>query len=182
MSEIRKSQLHPHGLSVMTGLNDCGFMPYCNRWGPVWRGVDKLSRITNVGVQKTADQIAAHPTVCALEPLESIVRPEWEGTFPVARVNWFEVFMACTEILGKISAIGCEDPRDLTAAHVHHNRDAAFTCGKTSVEHPLTRADQCDWHDFMLNSSAHVSVAKNAIHETLNGKGPRTVSSTLFLC
>ncbi len=42
-----KKQIHPHGLSVMTGLNDCGFRPFCNRWAPVWRGVDKLRRITN---------------------------------------------------------------------------------------------------------------------------------------
>ena len=69
-------QVNPHGLSVMTGLNDCGFRPSCNRWAPVWRGVDKRRRVTNKGVQKTADQILAHPIVCALEPLESIVRPE----------------------------------------------------------------------------------------------------------
>ena len=33
-------------------------------------------RVTNKGVQKTADQILARPIVCALGPLESIVRPK----------------------------------------------------------------------------------------------------------
>lgn len=30
LSDIAKRQLHPHGISVMTGLIDSGFKPYCN--------------------------------------------------------------------------------------------------------------------------------------------------------
>ena len=99
----------------------------------MWRGVDKCSRATNKGFEKTARQIAAHPIVCALEPLEPTVRPEWEGKLPVPRVNWLEVFMACTEILEKMTAVHCGSP-NITAAHVHDDRDDAFNCGRQRVE------------------------------------------------
>ena len=88
----------------------------------------------------------------------------------MARINWFEAFMSCTEILEKISAVGGEDSRELTAAHVYYDRDAAFGCGKRSVENLLTRADQYERHDFVINTSAELRVAKNAICETWKGK------------
>ena len=145
-------------------------------------GVDKCSRATNEGVEKTARQIAAHPIVCALENLEPIVHPEWEGMFPVARVSWFEVFMACTEILEKMTAVHCSSPKDLTAAHVHDNRDHAFNCGRQRVEYLLRQADQYDRHDLLLSTSANVNLAKNAIRETLKGKSTRIVYDKLFSC
>ncbi len=88
----------------------------------------------------------------------------------MARINWFEVFTACTGILEKIAAVDCEDPRDLTAAHVHKNRDAAFCCGAKMVESLLTLADELERHDFVVNASAGVSVTRTAIRETFEGK------------
>ncbi len=166
----RQIHLHPHSLSVMTGLNDCGFKPFCNRWGPVWRGNDKRSRVNNNGVEKMAHQIAAHPLICVLEPLETIVCPEWEGNFPVARIDWFKVFTACTDILEKISAVHCSDPRDLTSTHIHRNRDASFACGKSDVEFLLGMAQQLDRPSFKVECATYISVAGNAIRETLKGK------------
>ena len=100
----------------------------------------------------------------------------------MAGINWFEAFMSCIEILEKISAVGCEDSRDLPAAHVHYDRDAACGCGKRSVENLLTRANQYERQNFVINASAEVRVAKNGICETLKGKRTRIVSLELFLC
>ena len=169
-SNIHRRRFNSHSLSVMTGLNQCGCQPFCNRWGPVWRGIDKRSRLTNEGVEKTADQIASHPLVCVLEPLESIVRSEWEGSFPVARINWFEVFRACTEILEKISSVHCQDPRDLTSTHLHLTRDAGFSCGKDGVESLLAEAQQLERHEFKIICATDITLAVNAIRETLKGK------------
>ena len=169
-SKIRPRQFNEHTLSVMTGLNECGCQPFCNRWGPVWRGVDKRSRLNNEGVEKTADQIASHPLVCVLEPLESIVRSEWEGNFPVARVNWFEVFRGCTEILEKISSVHCQDPRDLLSTHLHSTRDDSFSCGKDDVEKLLTKAQQLERHAFKVICATNITLAVNAIRETFKGK------------
>ena len=165
----------------MTGLSDCGFRAFCNRWGPLWRGVEKCGGVSTGEVEKSADQITAHPLVCMLEPLESIVRLEREGHFLVAITNWFEVFMAYTGIPEKTSAIGCADPRDLTAVHVHENRDAAFICGKVCVENLLTQADDEEKNDFMLNNSADTRIMKNAIHDVMKGKDTCTATRRLSL-
>ena len=169
-SKIRRRQFNNHTLSVMTGLNECGCQPLCNRWGPVWRGIDKRSRLNNEGVEKTADQIASHPLVCVLEPLESIVRSEWEGNFPVARVNLFEVFRGCTDILEKISSVHCQDPRDLLSTHLHSTRDDSFSCGKDDVESLLTKAQQLERHAFKVICATNITLAVNAIRETFKGK------------
>lgn len=86
-SKATIKQFDTHNLYVMTGLNACGCRAYCQRWGLVWRGTDTRSSATIEGIERTAEQIASHPLVCILEPLESIVRSEWEGNFPVARIN-----------------------------------------------------------------------------------------------
>ena len=168
-SKIHRRQFNSHSLSVMTGLNECGCQPFCNRWGPVWRGIDKRSRLTNEGVDKTADEIASHPLVCVLEPLESIVRSEWEGNFPVAKINWFEVFTACTEILEKISSVHCQDFRDLTSTHLHLTRDHGFSCGKDGVESLLAGAQQLERHEFKVICATNITLAVNAIRETFKG-------------
>lgn len=154
----------------MTGLNDCGCRPRCNRWGPVWRRVDKRGRISNRRNEKTADQIEYHPLFCILEPLESIVRPEWEGQFPVARINWFEVYTACTKVLGKISAVHCDDPQDLMSAHFHDTRDARLTRGVGAVEAFLAMAQQLGRPAFKLDHATGIGIAGNAIRETFKGE------------
>ena len=169
-SKFHLRRFNPHTLSVMTGLNACGCSPFCNRWGPVWRGIDKRSRLTNEGVDKTADDIASHPLVCVLEPLESIVRSEWEGNFPVARINWFEVFSACTEILERISSAHCQDPRELTSVHLHLTRDQGFICGKDCVESFLGEAQQLERHEFKATCATEITLAVNAIRETFKSK------------
>ena len=169
-TKTRLSRMHPHSLSVMTGLNSCNFSRFCHRWGPVWRGIDKRSPISNNELQRTADQMAAHPLICMLEPLEAIVRPEWEGDFPVARINWFEVFTACTDILEKISAFHCSDPRELTTTHVHRNRDDSFACGLQEVGNLLAMAQQLDRPSFKVDCANNIRVAGNAIRDTLKGK------------
>ena len=163
-------QFDPHNLSVMTGLNECGCRAFCYRWGLVWRGIDRRNRATIDGIKRVAQQIASHPLVCVLEPLESIVRSEWEGNFPVARINWFEVFSACTEILEKISSVHCQDPRDLTSRHLHLIRDHGFTCGKDDVESLLTKAQQLERHTFKVTCATEITLAVNAIRETFKGK------------
>lgn len=169
-SNIHRRQFNSHSLSVMTGLNECGCQPYCNRWGPVWRGVDKRSRVTNEGIFKTVHQITSHPLVCVLEPLESVVRPEWEGKFPVARINWFEVFTACTDVLEKMPAVHCEDPKDLTSRHFHHTRDDGFCCGIDNVERLLSKAQQLEKGAFKIACAERVRLARDAICETFKGE------------
>ena len=95
----------------------------------MWRGIDNRSRVSNLCITKTAVQIASYHLVCVLNPLESIIRPEWEGQFPVAGINWFEVYTACTEVLEKICAAHWDDPKDLTSTHIHSSRNASFECG-----------------------------------------------------
>lgn len=163
-------QFGPKNLSVMTGLNDCGCRALCHRWGLVWRGIDRRSRATNHGIKRTAEQIASHPLVCVLEPLESIVRSEWEGNFPVARINWFEVFSACTEILEKISSVHCQDPRELTSSHLHLIRDHGFSCGKDHVESLLANSQQLERYAFKIICATDITTAVNAIHETFKSK------------
>ena len=163
-------QFGPHNLSVMTGLNDCGCRAFCHRWTLVWLGTDRRSRATNDGIMRIAEQIASHPLICLLEPLESIVRSEWEGNFPVARINWFEVFSACTEFLEKISSVHCQDPRDLTSTHLHLKRDHGFTCGKDHVECLLVKAQELERHDFRVICATEIKLAVNAIRETFKSK------------
>ena len=163
-------QFGPHNLSVMAGLNDCGCRAFCHRWGLVWRGIDRRSRVTNDGIKRTAEQIASHPLVCVLEPLESIVRSEWEGNFPVARINWFEVFSACTDILEKMSSVHCQDPRDLMSTYLHLTRDHGFSCGKDDVESLLAKAQQLDRQAFKIICATDITPAVNAIRETFKSK------------
>ena len=170
----------PHNLSVMTGLNDCGCRTFCHRWGLVWRGIDRRSRATNDGIKRTAEQIASHPLVCVLDPLESIVRSEWEGNFPVARINWFEVFSACTEILEKTSSVHCQDPRDLTSTHLHLTRDHGFSCGKDDVESLLIKAQQLDRQAFKIVCASDITPAVNAIRDTFKGKASSGTKSDVF--
>ena len=163
-------QFGPHNLSVMTGLNDCCCRAFCHRWGLVWRGIDRRSRATNKGIERTAEQIASHPLVCVLDPLESIVRSEWEGNFPVARINWFEVFSSCTEILEKISSVHCQDPRDLMSTHFHLTHDHGFNCGKDDVESLLVKAQQLERHAFKTICATDITPAVNAIRESFKGR------------
>lgn len=44
------------------------------------------------------------------------------------------------------------------------------------------QADQYDRHDFLLNTSANVNLAKNAIRETFKVKSTRIVYDKLFSC
>lgn len=179
VSKTKKKRLFPHGLSIMSGLNDCSFNPCCHRWDPVWWGSDKHRQVTKA-VQRTADKISAHPLVCALEPLESNIRPEWEGMFPVARINWFEVYMACTGILEKMTAGLCvryalEDPE---MTHFHLNRDHEVVCGKYRVEDLLKWADKYKRSNPELTESIDVSVAKDTIRETFAGEIPCSISKS----
>lgn len=179
-SNIHQRQFDSHSLSVMTGLNECRCQPYCNRWGTVWRGIDKRSRVTNEGIFKFVDQIASHPLVCVLEPLESVVRSEWEGKFPVARINWFEVFTACTDILEKMPAVHCEDPKDLTSRHFHSTRDDDFCCGKNNVEYLLAEAQQLEQSAFKIACAERLRLAVDAIRETLKGEAASAVKNLIF--
>ena len=175
-SKMSIRQFIPHNLSVMTGLNDCGCRAFCHRWDLVWRGTNKRSVTTNDAIKrtaKTAEQIASHPLVCLLDPLETIARSEWEGTgttLPVARINWFEVYIACTEILEKISSANSQDPRDLMATHFHSYRTDGYGCGKQCVESLLSKAQQVERHDFKSICAYWNTLAGDAIRETFKGK------------
>ena len=45
----------------------------------------------------------AQPFACALDRLERVIGPEFEGDFPCAKINWFAVYLTCTEILRHLS-------------------------------------------------------------------------------
>lgn len=174
IGSVLKRHLHPHRLSAFNGLNDCACKPRCNCWAPVWYGINAHHDISNKGVDKTAAQINSHPVVCVLEPLETVVRPQWQGTFPIGKINWFEIFMTCTEILEKISSVRCGDLRDLTAEdlHVHKDRDTAFSCGKSLVERMFEIADTYEGKvktNFVADYWHELTPMKNAIHQSLKG-------------
>ena len=165
-----KRRINPDSVSVMTGLNDTGFGHACRLWVSVWRGKHNVGRLTNKEILDTFNQIDAHPLVCTLEPLESIVRSEWEGKFPVPRINWFEVFTCCTEVLRKISDVECGDPRDLECFRDSWNRDASFHYGKVEVEALIKHAQELDRDEFLLEWAEQLRTARNAIRETFKGK------------
>lgn len=104
------------------------------------------------------------------------MRPEWEGACPIARLNWFEVFIGCAEVLERISEIYCDDPRNITAQHLHVSRNDSFFCGKSRVEDLLRGADQYSADDFMVNNDDDISVTKDAIRETFKGTATPTPS------
>lgn len=69
-----------------------------------------------------------------------------------------------------MSAVYCDDPKDLASKHIHGNRDDSFNCGKHIVEDLLSSAQHLERHDFKFQCATVIETTRNAIHETLKGK------------
>ena len=165
-------EINPHQTSVFAGLHKCRFRPSCCAWSYVWHGTDRTKYPTDEHVQQVAGEIAAHPFVFALDHLESAVGPELQGSFPMARLNWFEIFLTVTEILsemGKTAHVECVECRNSAA-----NAEFWVAGGRFAVEQILQRADayECSGMSEFRSKTMHmVERAGNAIRGAVRGKG-----------
>lgn len=175
-------ELHPHHHSVFAGLYTCGFRPSCLAWPWAWHGTDRSRLATEQVGDRVADEIAAHPFVCALDHLEGTLGSELQGDFPPGRVNWFAVFLTVTEILGEMGQaqpVGCSECRKAP-------RDSDFWVGRgcVAVQRLMSRADEFEdvgRSEFRSEYLCMVEPARNAICSAVRGKGG-LVRDSCWLC
>ncbi|CAD6585577.1 MAG: hypothetical protein ASARMPREDX12_002061 [Alectoria sarmentosa] len=141
--------LYSHDISAFDGLYGCHF-------------------------RHARDELSVHPCASVLDHLEGVVGAEFEGSFPVAKVNWLEIYITCTEILANCSrATGfekyCPDPE------FAYNHERWTFWGRTFVEDLLTLADKFpnrgnDGSDLVATQWETIGHARKAIRTALEGK------------
>lgn len=133
-------ELNSHLTSVAAALHTCGFQPSCCAWPYAWRGTDRSKLPNEEEIKEVAHQVAAHPLVFALDHLENALGPELQGDFPTGRLNWFEIFLTVTEILGEMGRAGsstCPECRKAAS-----DAELWVQLGCLAVEELMERADE----------------------------------------
>lgn len=167
-------QLNSHDISAFDGLYCCRFQHGCHCWPHVWHGLDKGKNATDKQLSQARDELSVHPCASILDHLEGVVGVEFEGSFPVAKVNWLEVYITCTEILANFSRAkryeqGCPAPE------FDYNHEHWTNLGRDFVESLLPLADKfpnkaSDGSGFVATHWELVENARKAIRTALEGK------------
>ncbi len=163
--------INAHQTSIFAGLYSCGFYPSCVAWSYAWHGSDRSKFPSDEDSQRVADEIAAHPLVFALDHLEIAVGPELQSEFPMARVNWFEIFLTMADILsemGKAAHPKCPECRKTAPNALFWVQRGCCAVGKL-----MQRADE--WEDVATSDFGSecldvVEPARNAICSAVRGK------------
>ena len=110
--------------------------------------------------------------VDTLERMDRELKPEMEGEFPIARINWFEVYLTCTEILEKTAIAKLREP---TSPYVSGEGDSYVTYGVRFTETFLDLADELTAtkggkKEFPYQVSPSIGYFKNAVKSALKGE------------
>lgn len=170
LSSWNPRRLDYHSLSDVAGLQKCKFLPGCQSWVSVWKRQGPGSGLERE-IDATFQEIQTHPLVCALDHLEAAANQEWKGEFPVARLNWLEIYMSCFEFLEGISNANCGDPRELLD-HVHTSRKESLDCGIQFVEGWFPLADDYGQHEFFIMFEKDISTVRKALRSVFRGTLP----------
>lgn len=164
-------EINSHQTSILAGLYSCKFHPTCVGWSYAWHGSDRNKTPSDEDRQKVADEIAAHPLAVVLDSLESALGPELQGDFPMAQLNWFELFLTMTEILGEMGRAAhaeCIECRLKCACDAKIWVDH----GLNAVEELMQKADKYGNIATSAFGSEYLSIvepARNAIRSALRG-------------
>ena len=110
--------------------------------------------------------------VDTLDRMKAEVGPELEGPFPIARINWMEVYLTCTEILERIGIAKLQEP----ASHCVDGQGESFVShGKSFTENLLDCADEHaspgrDREMFPLLAGRYIEYVRHAIAAVFKGK------------
>lgn len=167
-------QLNSHRISTFHGLHDCQFQYECHCWPHVWHGLDKDKNVTEKQISQVRNELSVHPCASILDHLEGVVGAELEGDFPVAKINWLEIYITCTEISANLSRAAYFDP-ECTTPEFAHNHEHWPILGLSFVEMLLPLADNFphktnDGSGFVATHWPEIELAKKAIRMALEGK------------
>lgn len=162
-------QLNSHDISTFDGLYSCQFRHACHCWPHVWHGLDKGKNVADKHISQVRDELSAHPCASILDHLEGVVGAEFESDFPVAKVNWLEIYITSTEILANLSRAVRSD------SEYPYNHEQWTADGRKLVEILLPLADDYpnktdDGSGFVATHWPKVEYAKEAIRAALEGK------------
>ena len=122
--------------------------------------------------QQAFSELCAHPFASALDHLEGVVCRECDGDFPVARINWLEIYLTSSEILGSYAKAIRKDEPPLPCCEP--DTEEKWTAkGRYYVERLLLRADTSELDGSIVFVSAYrraIGDARNAIHGALKGE------------
>jgi len=108
--------------------------------------------------------------------LETIGSLDLDGDFPTAKINWFQIYLSCTEILGNFAALR---QGDVTGAvsdldTPREEREDLIQDGQKFVKSILPHAneyqDKDSASDFLYDNSEAVAHATNTIRGALKGE------------
>ena len=167
-------QLISHHISAFDGLHCCRFQHGCHCWPHVWHGLEKGKNVTAKQISQARDELSVHPCASILDHLEGVVGAEFEGDFPVAKINWLEVYITCTEISANVSRavhFDSEGPTPIFA----YNHEHWSVLGLSFVDGLLPLADNFPnkantGSGFVATHCQKVELAKEAIRMALEGK------------
>lgn len=166
--------LYSHDISAFDGLYCCHFQHVCKCWPHVWHGLDRGKNVTDKQISQARDELSVHPCASVLDHLEGVVGAEFEGSFPVAKINWLEIYITCTEILANFSrATGFEE--DCPDPEFAYNHERWTFLGRNFVEDLLTLADKLpnranDGSELVATQWETIGHARKAIRTALEGK------------
>ena len=174
MPKHYSKQLYSHDISTFDGLYCCNFRHGCHCWPHVWHGLKKGKNATDKQISQVRDELSAHPCASILDHLEGVVRAEFEAEFPVAKVNWLEIYITCTEILANLSRAKRFDPEYRTP-DLADNHEGWTAHGQTMVVRLFPLADDFpdktdDGSGFISTHWPKLELAKKAIRTALEGE------------
>ena len=108
-----------------------------------------------------------------LSRMERDVGPELEGQFPIARINWMEVYLTCTEVLEKIALAKLQEPASPSLIPDSDGR-GILTYGIRFVQTFLDFADEHgspgrDRRTFPYLGGRSIGYVRDAINEVFKG-------------
>lgn len=174
MPKHYSEQLNSHDISAFDGLHICQFRHGCHCWPHVWHGLDKGKNVTEKQISQVRNELSVHPCASILDHLEGVVGAEFKGDFPVAKVNWLEIYITCTEILANLSRAANFDPEDPTPEFAYNN-EYWPSAGQDMAVALLGLAENFsnetnDGLGFVATHWSKIEIVREAIRMALEGK------------
>ena len=174
MPKHYSKQLDSHDVSAFDGLYICQFQHGCHCWPHVWHGLDKGKNVTEKQISQVRNELSVHPCASILDHLEGVVGAELKGDFPVAKVNWLEIYITCTEVLANLSRVAHFDPED-PSPEFAYNHEHWPSAGKDMAVALLSLAENfpnetSDGLGFVATHWSKIELVREAIRMALEGK------------
>ena len=173
---VNKNQLTLESQSHFYALNAARFDfgdPYADDAWTRFYGTKKGSRLCDKKEFAEMVRIMYNGTFAdTLDRMEREVGPELEGEFPIARINWIEVYLTCTEILERIAIAKLQEP---ASPHMDGKGEGFLSYGVKFTETLLDYADEHaspgrDRKNFPLLMAESIECVRDAIAAVFQGK------------